>query len=169
MRRLILLRHAKAVRPVPGQDDFDRGLEPRGRAEAARAAQLLADLELKPDCVLVSPALRTRETWDVVAKTLPAPEPELDKTIYEASVKDLLASASKHADADTVLMVGHNPGFKDFARALMSEGPHDTNAMNALMRGLPTSCATVLAIDGALAPRKARLISFVAPERDDDE
>lgn len=169
MRRLILLRHAKAVRPTPGQKDFDRGLEPRGRAEAARSAQLIADLGLLPDVVLVSPAERTRETWSVMAETLAGTAPEFDETIYDASPQDLLKSISGKANADTLLLVGHNPGLKDVARTLMGEGPHDSNATAALARGLPTSCATVLAIDGAPKPRTARLIAFIAPERDEDD
>jgi phosphohistidine phosphatase len=169
MRRLILLRHAKAVRPGPDTDDFERGLEPRGRAEAARAAKLLADLALFPDVVLVSPAARTRDTWSIVADTLKAPKPRFEGGIYDASVKDLLDIAAPYSEAGTVLMVGHNPGFKDLARALMGEGPHDTNAAAALSRGLPTSCAPVLALDGTLEPGTARLIALIAPERDDDD
>jgi phosphohistidine phosphatase len=168
MRRLVLLRHAKAVRPEPGMADFDRGLEPRGRVEAARAAQLLADLGLQPDVALVSPARRTRETWSVVSEQLTAGAVEEDAAIYEATAGNLLRSAAVHSEADILLMVGHNPGLKDLARTLMGEGPHDTNAATTLSRGLPTSCAVVLAIEGAPSPRLARLIALITPERDDD-
>jgi phosphohistidine phosphatase len=169
MRRLVLLRHAKAVRPGPAMADFDRGLEPRGRVEAARAARLLADLGLAPDMALISPSQRTRQTWSIVSETLPARAVEFVDTIYDADVRTLLDHAAAHAVAETVLMVGHNPGLKDLARTLMGDGPHDAHAAEALARGLPTSCAAVLGLDGAPTPRAARLIALVVPERDGDD
>jgi phosphohistidine phosphatase len=169
MRRLVLLRHAKAVRPEPGLADFDRGLEPRGRVEAARVAQLIADLELAPDLALVSPAKRTRDTWRVMEKTLPARAVEHDDELYDADTGTLLSRLVAHADADTLLVVAHNPGLKDVARLLMGEGPHNIAAVDKLARGLPTSCALVLTLEGAPAPGAARLAAFLAPERDDDD
>jgi phosphohistidine phosphatase len=168
MRRLVLLRHAKAVRPEPGLGDFDRGLEPRGRVEAARAARLLNDLHLAPDLVLLSPSLRTRETWAEMADLLPAGAVELDCELYDAACGTLLDRIAAHARADTLMIVGHNPGLREAAHALMSDGPHDARAAASLARGLPTACAVVLGIDGAPALRSARLAAFVAPERDDE-
>jgi phosphohistidine phosphatase len=169
MRRLVLLRHAKAVRPTPGLADFDRGLEPRGRVEAARAARLMADLELAPDLALVSPAKRTRETWSAMAETLPARAEQFDGALYDAHTGTLLASIAAHAEVEALLVVAHNPGLKDVARALMGEGPHNLAAVDLLERGLPTSCALVLSLDGAPTPGAARLIAFIAPERAGDE
>jgi phosphohistidine phosphatase len=165
MRRLVLLRHAKAVRPGAGLDDFDRALEPRGREAAPRAARLLADLGLAPDVALISAAERTRETWDLVAQDLPAREVVIDERLYLASEDVWLDQLIAHQDADTVLAIGHNPGLKDLAFALMGEGPHDARARERLEEGLPTSCAAVLGLDGAPRRGGARLVAFVAPER----
>ena len=68
MRRLMLLRHAKAV-PPEGMADEARPLAPRGRFAMEKVAQFFADRKLIPDLVLVSTAARTRETW---ALLLPA-------------------------------------------------------------------------------------------------
>jgi phosphohistidine phosphatase len=168
MKRLVLLRHAKAV-PHGAIRDFDRGLEPRGRVEAGRSARLLADLGLAPDVAVVSPARRTQETWAQVSPILHAGAVEEDKTVYEADARALLSCAQRRAEADTVLIVGHNPGLKDAARLLMGEGPHNVYAAANLARGLPTSCALVLAFDGAVEVRSARLAAFIAPEREDDD
>jgi len=43
MPHLILVRHAKAVERMEAEDDFERGLTDRGRADAARAGQALAE------------------------------------------------------------------------------------------------------------------------------
>jgi phosphohistidine phosphatase len=169
MRTLVLLRHAKAVRPEPGLADFDRGLEPRGRLETARCARLLLDLGLVPDLALVSPAKRTRDTWTVAAETLAAGAVEHDEAIYDADVGALLASIVAHDDVAALLLVGHNPGLKDVARALMGEGPHNVAAVDLLTHGLPTSCALVFGLDGATNRGAARLLAFIAPERDDDD
>lgn len=165
MRRLVLFRHAKAVRPAPELADIDRVLEPRGRVEAARAAQLLADLGVAIDVALVSPAARTRQTWEVLADTLTAGEVVIEPRIYDADPETLIDLAAEQADADTVMIVGHNPGLKDAARLAMGGGPHDARALEALARGLPTSCALVLGLNGTPMPGAARLSAFVAPER----
>lgn len=168
MKRLVLLRHAKAA-PHGSAKDFDRALEPRGRVEAGRVARLLADLGLTPAVAVVSPSRRTLETWAQVEPHLPAAAVDHDESVYEADAKALLDCAARRAEADTALIVGHNPGLKDVARLLMGEGPHNVYAVAHLARGLPTSCALVLAFDGGVAPRTARLAAFIAPEREDDD
>lgn len=169
MRRLVLMRHAKAVRPDVGLDDFDRRLEPRGREEAARTAWLLADLGVAPDVALVSPARRALDTWRLIAPVLPAPQVDIDDELYLADTPVLLARLAAHDTAETVILVAHNPGLKDVAYTLMGEGPHDVRARASLADGLPTSCAIVLGLDGGPTPGAARLAAFVAPPRESDE
>src|ERR1043166_3833663 len=67
MRRLMLLRHAKSDRSKPGERDRDRTVAPRGRAAAPRIGAYMAGHGLRPDLVICSTAVRTRETWDLVA------------------------------------------------------------------------------------------------------
>ncbi|MCV0397761.1 MAG: histidine phosphatase family protein [Rhizobiaceae bacterium] len=74
-RRLFLLRHAKASRDEPGLDDFDRPLTERGLDDAARIGQVMADRGWWPRRALVSPAVRTRQTWGLAARELPKRTP----------------------------------------------------------------------------------------------
>ena len=67
MRRLILLRHSKTERAAPGEPDRDRKLMKRGRADAPIIGAYMAHHGLIPDLALVSPAMRTQETWTLVA------------------------------------------------------------------------------------------------------
>ena len=168
MRRIVLLRHAKAVRPDQGLSDFDRPLDARGRDEAPRAGQLLADVAVTPDIALVSAALRTRQTWDLIADLVPARTVIVESDLYLADAETWLDHLSAHADAETVLGVGHNPGLKDAADVLMGPSGHDTRARASLAAGLPTSCAVILSLDGAPAPGVARLAAFLAPARESD-
>ena len=64
MRELILLRHAHAEPPAPGQEDFDRPLSLQGQAEAEAAGRWLKEHGYTPDRVVCSTARRTRETTE---------------------------------------------------------------------------------------------------------
>jgi len=54
--RLLIFRHAKAEKGVPGMLDRDRPLNPRGVKDALRMGAYLARHALEPDLALVSPA-----------------------------------------------------------------------------------------------------------------
>ncbi|WP_434742325.1 SixA phosphatase family protein [Micromonospora sp. SH-82] len=69
-RTLVLLRHAKAETPGEEILDVDRPLVARGRAAAVAVGTWLDRYGLRPDVVLCSPALRTRQTWAGVADGL---------------------------------------------------------------------------------------------------
>ena len=82
MRRLMLLRHAKSNRPE-GVADRERPLATRGREAAPVMGRCLADELLLPDLVLISPARRTQETWQLVAPMLPEkPGTHVEPRIY---------------------------------------------------------------------------------------
>jgi len=168
MRRLIIMRHAKAAHADNWDDDINRPLDPRGRDEAPRTARLLADLCPPADLALVSSAQRTRETWELVAPHYPAHATQIDDNYYLASGEMWLNTLVSAGDAETVLIIGHNPGLKELAYDLMSKGPHDTDARVSLSHGLPTSCALVLELDDAPARNTARLTAFVKPPRGAD-
>jgi phosphohistidine phosphatase len=174
MRRLILLRHAKSDWP-DGVADSDRPLAERGRDAAPRMAAYLAAEGLRPDRVLVSPARRTRETWDLVRETAAwtAVPDEVVPSIYEAPVARLLDVVRSLPDtAATALMIGHNPGFQDLARllAVPSEG------RRALTRKYPTAAVAVIDLPvehwAGTEPGEGSLERFVTPRSlglDEDE
>lgn len=147
MLRLILFRHAEAVRP-PGTADFDRPLSARGKADAAEMGERLAEHDLAPDLVVLSPSQRTRETWDLASRSLAGgTEVRLDPAIYEAYADRLLAIAQGSGAAATTMLVGHNPSFEDLARLLV--GGSDAVAASRLRQGLPTAAVAVLAFHAA--------------------
>ena len=142
MRRLLLLRHAKAARPQ-GILDFDRPLASRGREAAARMGAYLRDEGLLPDLALVSPSRRTRETWDLVRPALGEVETRFDQSIYEAPAARLLAAVQEaNPEARSVVMIGHNPGFEDLAKQLAGSG--DPDALGRMSGNFPTSAVAVI-------------------------
>ena len=166
MRVLILMRHAKAVRDYEAPSDFDRGLTKRGWEEAARTSRLLADIGLHPDRALVSNAQRTRDT--IAAFEDPPRDIEFDDALYLAGPRTLHTAASAAADADTLLMIGHNPGLKQLAAELASQGEgHNASALERLALGLPTSWACIFRVDGMPTAGRARFVHLVGPERAD--
>lgn len=123
MKRLILTRHAKSSWDDPSMPDHDRPLNERGQAAAADLGQWLASRGHVPEEVICSDALRTRKTFSGIAPALPgAPALELKPALYHAG-PDVMMAVLKHAKADVVMMIGHNPGIAEFAHRLVSKTP----------------------------------------------
>jgi phosphohistidine phosphatase len=166
MRRLILLRHGKSAWP-DGTADFDRPLARRGREAAPRMGAYLASEQLIPDLVLVSPARRAQETWELARPHLGGAAVRAEPRIYEAPAERLLAVVREaDADAATLLMVGHNPGFADLLRLLVGDG--DRLAYTKAMTKYPTAGLAVIDFAAGtwreLSPRSGRLDRFVTPK-----
>jgi phosphohistidine phosphatase len=110
--QLVLVRHAKAERDGPS--DAERALAPRGRADAAAIGHWLASQGIAPDRVVISPTLRTRETWELTG--IASPPADLDERIYDNTVEDLLAVVhNTPPNVHTLLLVGHNPSMGSLA------------------------------------------------------
>ncbi|WP_265517053.1 SixA phosphatase family protein [Nitratireductor luteus] len=168
MRELILMRHGKSSWDDPSLDDFDRPLAPRGRKAASRMGTEIAARGWLPDHVVVSAALRTRQTWRRVATELggAAPRPQYDETLYMASADRMLAIVrAVPADVSRVLLVGHNPGMEDLARGLAGPGS-DAEALAAMRAKFPTAALAGFELDGGWAGvgfAAARLRHFLRP------
>jgi phosphohistidine phosphatase len=136
VRQLVLIRHSKAE--VGSGSDAERALAPRGLRDATALGQWLVEHGVTPDYVVVSPALRTRQTWGRIAAELsPTAEPTFDERIYNNSVADLLAViADAPESAQTVVVIGHNPSMHELA---------------AGVREFPTSAVAVYDVESAWA------------------
>jgi phosphohistidine phosphatase len=172
MRRLMLLRHAKTENDAPGGRDQDRRLDERGRLDAAEIGGWIAAHPPFPDLALVSPALRSQQTWDIAVGAMkhaaPQPKVELVAELYGADPSMLLQVIHGAAAQDPrrLLLVGHNPGLHELAFALTGSG--STAARNALADNLPTSGLAVLDFDVGdwrdVSFRGGRLELFVSPK-----
>ena len=151
---IMLVRHAKAVDRMEAEDDFERGLTPRGRADSEDVADFIRRHELGADLALVSPARRTRETFERLREASGGPAIDDPMALYHASA-DFLERAAREAlaKASRILLVGHNPGIGGFAHMLAARA----GAMNEMPDGYPTACAAAFHLDrdGLDAPRFA--------------
>src|SRR5215204_174115 len=123
MRILYLLRHAKSSWNDASLRDFDRPLNDRGREAAERIGKRLASEKLNAPLVVCSPALRTRQTAEIVlSSSALRAEERFDERIYEASVRDLMEVISEIPDDQPIaIFIGHNPGFEELLTFLTGE------------------------------------------------
>ncbi len=164
-RRLLLLRHAKAVAELDGAGgDHDRDLSERGCRDALALGERMRRLALRPGLALVSSALRTRRTWELLAPfEAPAPALEILGGLYLADAATLLGALHEIPDGIvTALLVGHNPGLHELALHL-GNGPHGAGAA-ALPNGMPTCCLVDVAFEAGwrdLQPNAVREVQVI--------
>ena len=125
MKTLLVLRHAKSSWNDPARDDHERALNKRGRRDGARMGELLREYGLIPDLVISSDAVRARLTAEAMAEAARyAGEVLLDQHLYLASPADILSLLrTVRENADTVMIVGHNPGLEELVEQLTGERP----------------------------------------------
>ena len=169
MKTLLLLRHAKSAWSDPRLDDHDRPLNGRGERAAKAMADHIARQGPRPDLILCSTAMRTRQTLAPLVKRLgsPAPPISLENGLYLASEEVLLAHIRAVADGvPTVLLIGHNDGIGQLAADLAGSGPSERPG-RACGRNIPTGALAVLRVpDGPwsdLESGSAKLLDFVRP------
>jgi phosphohistidine phosphatase len=107
--RLLLIRHAKTEQGTP---DETRKLTDRGRSDAAAIGAWLESAGVVPDAVVISPATRARQTWELTGVDSTV---SIDDRIYDNRPDNLLAIA-READepVQTLAIVGHNPSIEWF-------------------------------------------------------
>ncbi len=119
MRRLWIVRHAKAEPAGPGTSDAVRPLSAKGCADAARAGAVLAPVF--PGATAVSAATRTVQTAQALARAAGIPSDALDVRSdgYLADARAWWEWVSTFEDAHSSgLVVGHNPGVSAFVELL---------------------------------------------------
>ena len=164
-RTLVLIRHAKAAQD--GASDEARTLAPRGTSDARAVGRWLAQQDIAPDLVVVSPARRARQTWEAAAASLgAAPSVRIDARIYDNTLEALLSVLNETDESvSTLAIVGHNPSMHALAVSL-DNGHGDAPSRAALADAYPTSGIVVFDVDGAwgqLAPGGASLRDFAVP------
>jgi len=163
MRTLYLLRHAKSSWKDQTLRDFDRPLKGRGRKAAEQMGQVLAEEKLKSPLVISSPAVRARETIELVLESAGFKlKPRFEERIYEADVRTLLEVVESIPDsAETAIMVGHNPGFENLLTDLTGDNQH-----------MPTCALAKIEVDVAswseVSEESGRLEMFVTPKELED-
>jgi phosphohistidine phosphatase len=143
-RRLVLVRHAQ---DGDAATDRDRPLTEHGLRQAQAVGEWLARTGIAPDRVLVSPALRTRQTWEQARAALDCgPEPDADERIYDNTLDGLLEVLRElDEDVQTLVLVGHNPAVGTLAHEL-DDGEGSEAARRDLAAGFPPASVAVFEV-----------------------
>jgi phosphohistidine phosphatase len=154
------MRHAK--QSGQGPTDHERSLTHDGRSDAQRVGARLAGEEPLPDVVLSSTARRCQETWAAVAAGMNSSlMPDFDRSLYNASSRELLGAIAGIGDeVDTLLVLAHNPGISMLALELAGG---DAGSTDRLENGFTPGTTAHFAVEGAwsvLSSRTARLRQF---------
>ncbi len=135
MKRLTLMRHADARWNDAGLSDLERPLKRRGAAAAEAMARRLLELELVPDLLLASPARRTQQTADIVARELSLPPRRVvrEEALYLASAPDMLKLVQRTGPRIAhLLVIAHNPGVSELVQLLTPKGEGSALAAGAV-------------------------------------
>lgn len=168
MKRLFLLRHAKSSWANRAQADRDRPLNARGRAAAPLIGAYLRADQPPPDSVLCSPAVRARETLELVlGEACWTPTIAYDPELYPGEPDRVLGRIRNVADAvQNLLMVGHNPGWHEMALGLAGSG--DAADLRRLREKFPTAGLAILSFPDRIwktvGPGQGTLTAFVTPK-----
>jgi len=120
--RVYLVRHAIAAeRGDEYPDDSKRPLTARGIARFREVAQALAALDVVCDVILTSPAVRTRQTAELLAEAL-EPRPAVT-TMHALAVsgraQEVVDALAAHATRSSLALVGHEPLLGEVAGRLI--------------------------------------------------
>jgi phosphohistidine phosphatase len=172
MRRLMLLRHAKTENDAPSGQDQDRRLDDRGRLDAAAIGGWIGRHPPFPDAVLVSPAVRAHQTWEIAREAMkdmaPPPQVEFLPELYGADPALLLQTIrmASVSDPHHLMVIGHNPGLHELALTLTGSG--DAAAKKALDDNLPTTGLATFDFEiddwNDVAFRRGKLVHFTSPK-----
>ena len=162
MARVTLIRHGKAEMPRVGGNDFERGLVQRGMQNAEAVGQFMRTHKMLPDLVLVSPSLRTRQTYELMSANWPKPPlVRYEDKLYEVSADTLLQLIFEYGhNAENVAIVGHNPSLVVLLTHLVGLVDGEIN-----LGYFPTCCVADIGFDAAkigdIDPEQGRLLSLV--------
>ena len=160
MKRLLLLRHAKSSWDQSGLADHERPLAARGRRDAPRMGQLIAEEGLMPDVILCSTATRTRQTAQGLFEAWgQAVAIDYLRSLYHGDPEDYMeALQGLEAAHEVALLIGHNPGME-----------HTVELFSGGWQRMPTAALAHIELDietwaEASAESQGRLVNLWRPK-----
>ena len=124
MKTLTIFRHAKSSWDNPDLSDRDRPLNKRGKRDAPIMGERLKAAGIRPSLIVSSPARRAWSTAKIVSRAIAYPLEFLQREpgLYHAGVNRIFDIIAAQDDGfNSILIVGHNPGFTDFANNLVPD------------------------------------------------
>lgn len=144
MRQLVLFRHAKTEPFSETGSDETRRLTERGHEDAQTVSFQLKAMNVRPTCILVSTARRTRETVAEFQKSFPDTPVTFSEQLYLADPDEMAAVIESLPDTGCLVVIGHNPGIHELAMQLTEYGGYSNSmAASQLRVKFPTAAMAV--------------------------
>ena len=124
MLALLVLRHGKADCDASFESDHDRPLAKRGRRAASLVGEFLHAIELIPDSVITSSAVRARTTVEIAAEAGTWNcGIKVSGSFYDATPGQVLEEVQSETDSTkTLLIAGHEPIWSALVTLLIGGG-----------------------------------------------
>ncbi len=126
MKKLILMRHAKADKSDFAQKDLERPLIKKGEKDAVKMAKKLYSMNIRPDLIVVSPAKRAEQTANLFAQEIGYDkEIRVLDNLYFGDENDILDIISEvENEVQTLMVVSHNPIIENLTTNLVEENDY---------------------------------------------
>ncbi len=123
---IYFLRHGLAGDPEQWQgDDSERPLTKKGKKHMQESANTFNWLSVNPDFIITSPLVRALQTAEITAKELGYKKQDLvvDERLSPGfNLEKLTEIIQEHPDANSLMVVGHEPDFSSTISALIGGG-----------------------------------------------
>ena len=122
---LYIMRHAKSDWSSPQKSDFDRPINKRGTRNAIRIGGWMNENNHTPQKIISSPALRAKETIELVVEQISKFNLEdltYEDELYLADFTQLIEFINTYKDkVQSLMLVGHNPALHYLSQMLSGE------------------------------------------------
>ena len=119
---LYIMRHAKSDWSGSQKSDFDRPINKRGTRNAIRIGGWMNENNHTPQKIISSPALRAKETIELVVEQISKFNLEdltYEDELYLAGFTQLIEFINTYKDkVQSLMLVGHNPGIENLVNYL---------------------------------------------------
>ena len=119
---LYIMRHAKSDWSGPQISDFERPINKRGTRNAIRIGGWMNENNHIPQKIISSPALRAKETIELVTEQISKFNLEdltYEDELYLAGFTQLIEFINTYKDkVQSLMLVGHNPGIENLVNYL---------------------------------------------------
>jgi len=160
MKKLYLIRHAKSDWSDLSKNDFERGLNKRGKRAIPLMAEALKKRGVIPDLILSSAAKRAKKTAKGLAKELNYNgEIIFDEALYFIEPEEMIRKIqTTEENCKTLFLIGHNPEITELSNKLT----------NTYIDNIPTLGIVSITFDmgkwSELERGKGKMETFIFPK-----
>jgi len=124
LKQLLILRHAKSDWKTSFESDHERPLAKRGLGAARLMGRFLAKLDLAPDLILSSTAVRARQTAELATESgsWSCPMVLCEEFYGSSATAELSVIQAQEAQHSRLLLTGHEPTWSELVGALTGGG-----------------------------------------------